>query len=182
MARKINIAQDKLDKYMGDIPIGIENAVDYNYLSIKWRKCPRDVRFILHELSTYDNGDDYILIRSAKGKGFFKTDRKQDIIEYRQECMSRAINTFAILKKINRVLKHSTNQLQLRNNLRTYRESNNLTQGCVCNMMSRFFTAFDKSLLSKMENGVCLPTYAQLSKLAEIYGCSSQELINIDLY
>ena len=42
--------------------------------------------------------------------------------------------------------------------------------------------AFDKSLLSKMENGVVLPTPAQLSKLAEIYGVEPFELVRVDLY
>lgn len=51
----------------------------------------------------------------------------------------------------------------------------------VCNEMRKVDRAFDNSLLSKMENGYCLPTFQQLVKLAEIYDCAPFELINAEL-
>ena len=37
-------------------------------------------------------------------------------------------------------------------------------------------------MLSKMENGVCMPTPYQLSKLSQLYDCEPTDLINADLY
>jgi transcriptional regulator with XRE-family HTH domain len=86
------------------------------------------------------------------------------------------------VKKINRVLSENTTQYSLLNNLRVVRESKGVTQREVCKRMKKYDRAFDKSLLSKMENGVCLPTYYQLSKLAEILACTPSELIAAELY
>ena len=63
-----------LEIYWSELPIGRENAWCYAKICSKWGRDKRTVRRILHELSGYDNGDDYILIRSSHGKGFYKTD------------------------------------------------------------------------------------------------------------
>ena len=89
---------------------------------------------------------------------------------------------FAPVKKINRVLSANIEQYTLENNLRVIRENLGLKQTAVCKEMKKHDSAFDNSLLSKMENGVCLPTFYQLSKLAEIYGVQPFELVNTDLY
>jgi hypothetical protein len=68
------------------------------------------------------------------------------------------------------------------NCLKAARLNKGLKQSDVCDIMKRYDIAFDKSLLSKMENGVCLPTYYQLTKLAEIYGVQPFELLKVDLY
>lgn len=168
--------------YWDDIPVGKENAYTYDDLCYFWRCNERKARAILHALSLYDNGDNYILIRSSKGKGFYKTDDETEITAYKRECLSKGKSIFAPVKKINRVLNANTEQLSLTNNLRVVRESIGLKQCQVCDIMKRHDKAFDKSLLSKMENGVCLPTYYQLSKLAEIYAVQPFELLNADLY
>lgn len=93
-------------KYYWDcIPIGKENAITYPELCEKWECSERAVRDILHKLSYYDNGDDYILIRSSQHKGFYKTDDIYEIKSYKKECTNRARRTFAPLKKIRRVIK-----------------------------------------------------------------------------
>lgn len=171
-----------LISYWGDIPVGKENAYTYDDLCYIWRCEPRKARAILHELSLYDNGDNYILIRSSKCKGFYKTDDETEIQAYKRECLNKGRSVFAPVKKINRVLNANTEQLSLENNLRVIRESKGLKQSQVCAAMKRYDRAFDKSLLSKMENGVCLPTYYQISKLAEIYGVQPFELLQADLY
>lgn len=173
---------DNVILYWEDIPVGKANAVTYDDLRIMWNCTERQARAILHELSLYDNGDDYILIRSSKRKGFYKTDDEAEIQAYKRECLSKGKSVFAPVKKINRVLNANAEQYSLTNNLRVIRESKGLKQGQVCAIMKRFDRAFDKSLLSKMENGVCLPTYYQLAKLAEIYGAQPFELVNADLY
>lgn len=72
---------------------------------------------ILQELSKYDNGDDYILIRSAhNGGGFYRTIAKVDIeaIEaFKRECLHKGRSLFAPIKKINRVLGIDETQISL---------------------------------------------------------------------
>lgn len=169
--------------YWSEIPIGKENAISYEELMIKWGICERDVRQNLHDLSSYDNGDDYILIRSSKkGGGFYRTNNADEMKDYRKEVLKRGRSTFAPVKKINRVLNSNTEQISLINNLRVYREAAGLKQIQVCDMMQQFDESFDVPMLSKMENGVCLPTMYQCKKLAEFYRCQSSDLISYDIF
>lgn len=172
----------KLELYWSEIPIGKRHPATYSDLVTQWGKSERQVRSILHQLSTYDNGDDYVLIRSASGKGFYRTDDTATIKAYRKECLHKGKSILSPLKKIDRVLNVEIFQLEFENNLRVVRECKSLKQGDVCKEMKRFDRAFDKSMLSKMENGFCLPTPSQLAKLAEIYGCAPLELVNANLY
>jgi hypothetical protein len=168
--------------YWHEIPIGKENAVTYDDLREMWNKDKREVRRILHNLSAFDNGDNYVLIRSGKTRGFYRTDDHAEIAAYRKECLNKGRSIFAPVKKCNRVLNDGGGQLEIFNNLRAVREALGMKQKTVCERMKEFDRAFDVSLLSKMENGVCLPTYAQTAHLAEIYGVQASELIGVDLY
>lgn len=172
----------KLELYWCEIPIGKDKAVTYPELMAMWGKSERQVRAILHDLSLFDNGDNYILVRSASGKGFYRTDDAATMRAYRKECLNKGKSIFAPVKKINRVLQENTMQYEIQNNLRVKREAQGLKQSEVCEKMKPYDRQFDKSLLSKMENGVCLPTPYQLSKLSEIYGAEPQMLINAELY
>jgi len=174
--------ENVLNKLWNDIPVGKANAVTYENLCALWQCDERTARARLHTLSIYDNGDNYILIRSSKGKGFYKTDEEAEIKAYKRECLNKGRSIFAPVKKINRVLNANVEQYSLTNNLRVIREGKGLKQSKVCDAMKQYDKAFDKSLLSKMENGVCLPNYYQLSKLAQIYGCAPFELIDSNLY
>lgn len=173
---------ENIELYWDDIPIGKENAFTYDDLCYIWGCDPRKARAILHELSLYDNGDNYILIRSSGRKGFYKTDDEAEIQAYKRECLNRGRNVFASIRKINRVLSADAEQFSFENNLRVMREICGLTQKNVCKYMKQFDRAFDKSLLSKMENGVCLPTQFQMIKLAVLYDCAPADLIGVDLY
>lgn len=168
--------------YWDNIPVGRENAATYAVLCALWGCDTRQARKILHELSLYDNGDNYILIRSGGCKGFYKTDDESEIRAYKRECLNKGRSVFAPVKKINRVLLENTTQYSLLNNLRVIREGKGFKQKEVCAQMKKYDRAFDTSLLSKMENGVCLPTYYQLSKLALILDCAPSELLAADLY
>ena len=173
----------QLELYWSEIPVGKENAVGYLELKLMWDRNEREVRKILHDLSALDNGDDYILIRSAKkGGGFYKTMNADDIKDYKKECLAKGRSTFAPVKKINRVLNNNTDQISLTNNLRVMRELSGLKQSQTCERMKRFDRAFDESLLSKMENGICLPTVIQCKLLSEIYNCDPADLISYDSY
>lgn len=171
----------KLALYWHEIPIGKENAITYPELCAAWNMNERQARKVLHELSGFDNGDDYILIRSSSGKGFYKTDDETEMKAYKRECLNKGRSVFAPVKKINRVLNANAEQYNLVNNLRVVREAKGLKQTAVCKEMRKLDRAFDNSLLSKMENGVCLPTLQQLTKLAEIYGVKPFELVNAEL-
>lgn len=173
--------EQTLEQYWNDLPIGRENAIAYPTLCVMWGRDERTVRGILHELSLYDNLDNFVLIRSGKRKGFYKTDDEEEIAAYRRECLSKGKSIFAPVRKCNRILKQGGGQVDMFNNLRTTRERWGLKQKDVCNVMRHYDRYFDVSLLSKMENGACLPTPYQLSKLAEIYGCMPSELVAIDL-
>lgn len=172
----------RLEFYWNDIPIGKANAVDYSYLSERWGKVDREVRKILHFLSAFDNGDDYILIRSSKGKGFYKTDDEKEIEAYRAECLQKGRSVFAPVKKINRVLSNNAEQFTFENNLRTVREMKGLHQKAVCEYMQKFDKAVDPPMLSKFESGACLPTPFQLARLAVLYGVPAAELINGEFF
>lgn len=92
----------ELLKYWNDIPIGAKNAVSYEELSAKWHRTHRGVRKILELLGTADTGDDYILIRSSHGRGFFRTKDRRLIHRYRKEIINRANN---VLKPLNKIYK-----------------------------------------------------------------------------
>ena len=172
----------KLEAYWNDIPTEKKNAADYATLCAWWQTDERRVRQILHELSGFDNGDNFILIRSSANRGFYKTDDQGEIESYKRECLNRGRNVFAPIKKINRVLAANDSQYSMMNNLRVIREDRNLRQTAVCAYMQVYDDAFDQPMLSKMESGRCLPTPFQLSKLAELYGCVPSDLVKADLY
>ena len=81
-------------------------SVSYEDLGDLWNiPSRRQIRAILAELSAFDSGDDYILIRTSHdGGGFYKTRDHAKIEAYRKEVYNRAMNTLKPLKKIKRVL------------------------------------------------------------------------------
>lgn len=174
--------ENKFELFWNDIPTKRSEAVTYAVLQMWWGMGEREVRRALHELSGYDNGDNYVLIRSGRSKGFYKTDNTKEIEAYKRECLNKGRSVFAPIKKINRILKANVTQYSLVNNLRVVREGLNLKQWEVCAFMQDFDEAFDAPMLSKMENGVCLPTPLQLLKLSEFYGCDPNELVKSEFY
>ena len=171
-----------LEYYYNSIPVGRENAVTYPTLCEKWGMSERQVRKKLHELSKYDSGDNFVIIRSGHGKGFYKTDDINEIKAFKKEIMAKAKSNFAPLGKINRILNSDTKALQtsIFNNLKVVRCQQGRFQSEVVEYMRRFDKAFDTPMLSKFENGFCLPTPYQLMKLADFYHCKPSDLILID--
>lgn len=172
----------EFDRYWNDIPTEREKAITYSELMTLWNSTERKVRKVLSELSRYDNGDDFVIIRSGSNHGFYKTDNPETLKAYRSECLNKGKSLFAPVKKINRILRTDAGQYTLTNNLRVMRELRGMKQSEVCRAMKAYDKQFDKSLLSKMENGVCLPTPAQLTRLSEIYNCTARDLVTSDLY
>lgn len=95
------------EQYWQCIPIGKENAISYASLQCFWGVKEREVRRVLEKLSKYDNGDPYILIRSSRGGGFYRTDDPDDIEAYRKERYSIAMKNLAHISKINRIKRDS---------------------------------------------------------------------------
>lgn len=172
----------RLELYWNDIPTVKADAVHYWELCLWWNVNEREVRRILHALSCYDNGDNYVLIRSGKSKGFYKTDDKAEIEAFKKECLNKGRSVFAPIKKINRILAENADQFSIENNLRVMREGLKLKQKQVCDYMQQYDEAFDAPMLSKMENGFCMPTPFQLALLSKFYCCEPADLINADLY
>lgn len=174
---------NELERYWNDIPIGAENAVPYMYLCMLWDKSEREVRRILHKLSLSDNGDNYIIIRSGHGKGFYKSDDEADLIAYKKECLNKGRSNFAPIKKINRILKGNAEALQtsIHNNIKAVRLSHEMSQPTLCDEMSKRGCPLDVPTLSKMENGVFIPHPFCLSVMAQILACEPSELVNMDL-
>lgn len=96
--------EEKLALYWQSLPIGRENAVSYDGLRVMWNTSKRGARAILHDLAVQDNGDNYVLIRSSHGVGFYKTDDALEIKAYRKECMSRGAQILLATLKCDRVL------------------------------------------------------------------------------
>ncbi len=169
---------EKLEFYWSCLPIGKRNAISYSELADLWSCSYRKVRSILHELSSLDNGDDYVLIRSSKNKGFYLTDNTEEIEQYRRECMNRARHTFAPLKKITRVQKDSNGQKSLFDSpLKQLRIAKGLSQIEVCEFLKSKGENIDPPLLSKFENTVCSPTISQTMLLAVLYEANPTDLM-----
>lgn len=99
---------DKVNKVInssGELVFSKYTFFTYGDLQDKWKVNRRACRAIVAELSAFDSGDDYILIRSSHdGGGFYKTRDHAKIEAYRKEVYNRAMNTLKPLKKIKRVL------------------------------------------------------------------------------
>lgn len=100
----------ELEYYWNSIPIGKDKAITYPELCELWRMSERTVRRTLHDLSYWDNNDPYILIRSGRGKGFYRTTDETEIELYRRECMNKAKRMFAPIRKIKRVMREKVVQ------------------------------------------------------------------------
>ena len=168
--------------YWQQIPVGAENAITYDELCARWGMNKREVRRTLHDLSLWDNGDNYVLIRSGHGKGFYKTDDEAALKAYKRECICKGRSNFAPVRKINRILKGNAEALQgsVFNNLKAVRMSLGMSQPEVVKRMIARDCSFDVPMLSKMENGAFLPTPFQLAALAEIYGVEPCDLVMVE--
>ena len=93
-----------LKEYWESIPVGKKDRVTYSELCDKWGMSRRMVRLVLNRLASWDNGDDYILVRSSSARGFWRTSDRDEIKRYRREPLSRAKSYLRQLDKINRVL------------------------------------------------------------------------------
>lgn len=178
----MKLSEKDIISYLNSIPISRENALNYDDLCSVWHVNQRTARAIMHELSLYDAGDELVLIRSSSGNGFYRTDDRNEMKAFRHECLKKGKSCFAPVKKINRILKDdaTANEIAIFNNLKSFRLAKGLKQREVINIINEKEPNVDVSMLSKFENGVCIPTPKQLMLLAKIYDCSPSDLILIN--
>ncbi|MGN0694549.1 MAG: hypothetical protein ACI4LK_06545 [Lentihominibacter sp.] len=174
-----------MNKY-DDIPIGKRHAISREQLQELWGLSERGVRKVIAELRQEDNGDDYVLVSTSSGKGYYRTRNIDEIELYKKETMNRARHTFAPLKKVNRILSEheADNQMEFTpvNNLRAARKEAGLTARAVVEVIRRDavpkFNAYD---MSRIENNRCYPTSSQLLIMSRLYRKSPSELTGMEM-
>ena len=165
-----------MEKYYNDIPIGKDNAISKAALMQRWEMTERMVRRTIQELRAVDFGDDYVIISSSSGKGYYKSDRLEDIAAFKKEVTNRGRHTFLPLRKVNRIL---AGKASLVNNLQEIRKAKGITNKEAVEYVRRVDKNFNKVILSQIENGRCGPTNQQLALLAELYESTPEELAGL---
>lgn len=168
---------EELIKYYESIPIGRENAISKYDLMNQWGMNERRVRVMVGKLRCQDNGDDMVIVSTSKHSGYYRTNDRDEIKQFKIEMSNRAKHTFRPLRKVNRILGVGEEQVSFNNNLKIARMNAGLKSVEVVELLKQLDHRFDKSLLSKIENGVCMPTPDQLSVLSTTYGKPIHELI-----
>lgn len=171
------------ERRWNSIPIGKENAVGYRKLMALWGVKERGVRSALRYLSLHGPMDGTVLIRSSHGRGFYRTADPSEMIRYRRECLMRARRILLSLDAVDSALEDADGHRPaepMRNRLRAARESKALTVKSVAVRM-RFagIPRFYGADLWRMEEGLCMPTPAQLMALARIYMMRPEDLLAI---
>ncbi len=111
--KKEPMTEQDFNWYYHDIPLSKEKARSRKILSAIWGVSDRTVRNIIQKLRMMDNGDDMVIISSSNGKGYYRTSDRDAIRAFHKETNSRALSTFGPLKKVNRILGTSEEQLDL---------------------------------------------------------------------
>lgn len=172
------------EQMYNSIPVGAENAISKEDLKSLWNmKSERGVRQAISDLRQIDNGDNYVIVSFSNGKGYYRTDDPTEISNFKREIVSRAKNTFAPLKKANRILLNYENQLEFipPNNLKAAREEVGLQAKEVVAVIKEKDPSFDKATMSRIENNKCLPTALQISIMSSLYGKSAGELVGMEV-
>lgn len=176
-----DLRMSTLEVYRTDIPRGSEKAVGYDYLAIKWNMTRRSVRRILHDISVTEFDDGLVLIRSAfDGGRFYLTNVKEEIMRYRKELVDKAMSLVEPARILNTAIDLEGDSLSVRNRLRKVRMERKMKQTEVVEEMRKEFPTFDVPMLSKLENGIFLPTPSHLVTLARIYGTKPSDLVRMD--
>lgn len=165
-----------MENYYNDIPAGKDNAISRAELMRRWEMSERMVRKTIQELRAADFGDDYVIISSSSGKGYYKSDSVEEIEAFKKEVTNRGRHTFLPLRKVNRIL---SGKVSLVNNLQEIRKAKGITNKEAVEYVRRVDKNFNKVILSQIENGKCGPTNQQLAMLAELYESTPEELAGL---
>lgn len=90
-----------------DIPIGRENAISRADLKRLWNCNDRTMRDHVAKLRAEDNGDSFVIVSHSQSsvKGYYRTDKADEIRHFVNEINKRVANTRKPLAKAERVLK-----------------------------------------------------------------------------
>lgn len=165
--------------YYESIPIGKRNSILRSQLCMLWKMSDRQVREKIAQLRSMDNGDDFVIVSTSNNAGYYRSDDRKDIDAFRQQTLKRGKKTFLPLKKVNRILGTHENQSSITNSLRIARIESNLNESEVIRELRKLDKRFDRSLLSKLENGLCLPTSKQAEALSKLYNKPISDLVVI---
>lgn len=165
-----------MEKYYNDIPIGKQNAVTKEFLSAKWGLTERGVRKAIQEMRMADFGDDYIIISLSTGKGYYKSNDLAEIKAFKKEVTNRGRHTFLPLMKVNRIL---AAEIAPVNRFQEARKAKGISNKQAVDYVRKHDPNFDKSTLSKIENGRCGATNLQLALLAELYESTPEHLTGL---
>lgn len=160
------------------IPIGKENAISREALCALWGKNARSVRRTIEKLRRHDNGDDFVIVSTAHQAGYFRSNDREDIVAFKAEVTRRGKHTFRPLHKVNRILGVHENQLSTTNQLKMARIEANMKAVEVVTELKRLDDRFDASLLSKIENGLCMPTPDQMKVISRLYNRPLDDFID----
>lgn len=161
------------------IPIGKSNPILRTQLCVLWNMSDRQVREKIAHLRSNDNGDDFVIVSTSNNAGYYRSDDRKDIDAFKQQTLKRGKKTFLPLKKVNRILGTHENQSSINNVLKMARIEAQLSTDEVVKELCKVDVRFDKSLLSRIENGLCLPTLKQIAVLTTLYNQPINDLIGI---
>ena len=92
-----------LENLYNTIPVGKENAISKRKLCELFNLDERMVRKYIADLRNQDNGDNYIIISSSHRRGYYKTDKLDEIEQFEKEVLNRGKHTFYPLVKVRKV-------------------------------------------------------------------------------
>lgn len=163
------------------IPIGKEKAISRYQLCKMWQSNERQVRRIIEQMRKQDNGDDYVIVSTAQSAGYFRTNDRDEIRSFKEEVTRRGKHTFRPLRKVNRILGIHEHQVSSVNQLKMVRLEAKIKAEEVTLELKKIDPRFDGSLLSKIENGLCMPTPQQLQAMSRLYDRPFDDLIGVYL-
>ena len=167
--------------YYESIPLGKENAISKFALAQLWNTSVREARRKVMLLRMEDNGDDFVIVSTSKSAGYYRSDNRDDIRSFKEEMSNRAKHTFRPIRKASRILGVDEQQYSFTNNLKMCRLEARLWGDTVVLELRKLDPRFDKSILSRIENGLCMPTPIQLQVLSRLYHKSIEELVGVTI-
>jgi hypothetical protein len=134
-------------------------------------------KYALADVRAWDNGDGMILYSEPKKSLYYRTADKDKMRQFLRDRQAASQSYLGPTHKIRRILGLHEQVRHMQNHLQDARTAAGMLAADVVRAMREYDTAFDKYILSKLENDRCRPTPRQLMGLCKIYGRLPHELI-----
>lgn len=89
------------------IPYGKENAISRSQLEYLTGLKDRKIRDVIHDLR-----EEQLIISSSGSKGYYRPTQRNEILDFKNEVMSRIKHLFRIIKVARKHLKNHDDQLK----------------------------------------------------------------------